>query len=72
MKTSESIQVLYDIVSNLKGPLAAKNFVADCVYGVITDLQEEKQSITAEAIEERLKKVADDFMTVSKSKNDVA
>lgn len=72
MKASESLQRLYEIIEKLKGPLEAKNFVSGEINIIISDLQDEKLPITAEAIDERLAKTAHEFITVTKNKNDVA
>jgi hypothetical protein len=69
MKTAESLQILYEIVERLYGPLEAKKFVTGSLYTVISELQEERLPITGEAIEERLAKVANDFISVSNPEN---
>lgn len=72
MKAAESIQALYEIVEKIKGPHAAREFIVGEISILLSELQDEKISVTAEAIEERLSKVANDFITVTKNKNDVA
>ena len=72
MKAAESMQTLYEIVEQLKGSIIAKNFVSDSIFNIISELHEEKKTVTAEAIEERLAKLTQDFIEATKNKNDVA
>lgn len=72
MKASESMSALYKIVDELKGPLEAKKFVSGTIYSIISDLQEEQKPVSPEAIEEELAKLAQDFIEVTRKKNDVA
>lgn len=72
MKSSKSLETLYKIVHKIKGPIEAKNFLADVLFSAIDELQEEGTEINQEAIDKKLAEVASDFLEVSKSKNHVA
>jgi hypothetical protein len=72
MKSSQSLETLYKIVNKIKGPIEAKNFLADVLFSAVDELQEEGLEITQEAIDKKLAEVAKDFLEVSKSKNNVA
>lgn len=65
MNTSQSIETLYRIILELKGPKEAKKFTSEVLYGVIDDLQEEGSEITAFAIDQKLADIAKDFQKVS-------
>lgn len=42
MKSSKSLETLYNIVHKIKGPIEAKNFLADVLFSAVDELQEEK------------------------------
>lgn len=72
MNSSESIETLYRIILDLKGPREAKRFTSDVLFGVIDDLQEEGKEITAFAIDQKLAQIATDFKQVADKSKDVA
>lgn len=72
MTSSESMEVLFKIISKMSGPVEAKKFVSGTVYSAIDALLEEGIPLTAEAIETRLSKIATDFLEVSRKNSDAA
>ncbi len=72
MNSSESIETLYRIILELKGPREAKRFTSDVLFGVIDDLQEEGKEISAFAIDQKLAQIATDFKQVADKSKDVA
>ncbi|MCM2351356.1 MAG: hypothetical protein NDI69_15140 [Bacteriovoracaceae bacterium] len=72
MNSSQSIEILYRIILELKGPREAKKFTSEVLYGVIDELQEEGREITAFAIDQKLAVIANDFQKASQKSTDVA
>ena len=72
MKASQSLSILYNIVNKKSGSIEAKNLVSTAVYNIIADLQDEGLEVNEKNIEQRLAQVTNDFITVTKNKNDVA
>jgi hypothetical protein len=72
MNSSQAIENLYKIIAERETPLEAKNLITAVVSNVLSDLQENGQAVTAQAIDEGLSKYADDFMEAAKKKPDVA
>lgn len=65
MKASESLIILYEVIHELKGPIHAKRFVTTAVSNVVSEILEEGLPLTAEEIDRRLAKEAQDFKTMS-------
>lgn len=72
MKASESLIALYNVINKMSGPIEAKKLLSTAVYNVVCDLQDEGLEVSQQNLDERLAKVANDFITVTKNKNDVA
>jgi uncharacterized protein YqgV (UPF0045/DUF77 family) len=72
MKTNESMEALFKIISKILGPIEAKKSVVNAVYCVISDLQDEGLPVTAEAIETRLAAYVDDYVQVARKNEDAA
>lgn len=68
MKTSESLLALYEIFNDLEGPQEAREFVANSVWLILSDIQDEKLPITAEEIEKRLVSKASEYKSVAEAK----
>lgn len=71
MNGSKYIEIIYQLVNERYGHAEAKALVSNIVFNIIDDLKQEKLPISADLIEERLRKAADDFLYATK-KNDVA
>lgn len=67
MKSSKSLESLYNTINQLCGPIEAKKFLSTTMYNVISDLQENGQPVTEEAIEKKLAETATDFLKASKN-----
>ncbi len=72
MNTSESLETLYRIILELKGPKEAKKFTSDVLYGVICEIQDEGQEVSAIALDRKLAKIASDFKQVAHKTSGVA
>lgn len=62
MKTAQSLESLYQVINELHGPIAAKDFVSGAVYNAVSELQETGSQITADALEKILNDLAQDFL----------
>ncbi len=71
MNTANSLASLYQIFSQLVGPIEAKESVSTAIFLVITQIQDEGLEVTAELIESRIFRYAQDFIEVAE-KNKVA
>jgi hypothetical protein len=72
MDSGKSLETLYNIILKIKGPIEAKNFLADVLFSAIDELQEEGLVVTQKALDKKLSEVANDFLEASKNKNHVA
>lgn len=68
MKTSESLLALYEIFNDLEGPQEAREFVANSVWLILSDIQDQNLPITAEEIEKRLFSKALEYKSVAEAK----
>lgn len=67
MNSAKSIETLYNIIQKLSGPIEAKKFLADSLYNIMSEIQEENLPVTASEIEKRLSKKAYEYLEVSKN-----
>jgi hypothetical protein len=67
MKTSEYLEILYKIIDQHMGPIEAKNFVSEVIFNIISELQEEHKTITAQEIDSRLSKKVNEYQQAAKS-----
>lgn len=72
MNSSKSIETLYRIIYKLKGPIAAKQFISETLYGIIDDIQQEGLEVSEMSIDEKLSRIATDFLEASQKQTDVA
>lgn len=69
MSSSSYIDIIYKRVKQELGPTKAKEYVSSLMFNLLFDLEEESGSVTAEALEAKLKEEAD---FCSKKPNQVA
>jgi hypothetical protein len=67
MKSSKSLEKLYEIINSKMGPIEAKNFVSGAVYNAVSELQENNRPVTESALEAILSELADDFEKAAKN-----
>jgi hypothetical protein len=73
MYSSLYLAILYQVISEMKGKLAAREFCATAVHNAICEIQEAGLEVTADEIDRRLGRMASDFKQVmDKSKKSVA
>ena len=61
MDASQSLAILYQIIFELKGKVAAKAFVETAVFNAICEIEEDKLKVTATEIDKRLARMVTNF-----------
>lgn len=64
MDSSLSMAILYQVIFELKGKLAAREFVSTAVHNAICEIQEANLEVTAAEIDKRLARMATDYKEV--------
>ncbi len=73
MNSSLSLSILYQVIFEMKGKLAAREFVSTAVENANYEIQEANLEVTAEEIDRRLARMATDYKEVmNKSKKSIA
>ena len=73
MYSSLYLAILYQVIFEMKGKLAAREFCATAVHNAICEIQEAGLEVTADEIDRRLGRMAMDFKQVmDKSKKSIA
>jgi hypothetical protein len=61
MDASQSLAILYQIIFELKGKVAAKAFIETAVYNAISEIEEDNLEVTAKEIDKRLARMVTNF-----------
>lgn len=73
MNSSLSLSILYQVIFEMKGKLAARKFCATAVHNAISEIQESGQEVTADEIDRRISRMVADFKQVmDNSKKSIA
>ncbi len=73
MNSSLSLSILYQVIFEMKGKLAAREFCATAVHNAISEIQESGKEVTADEIDRRLARMVTDFKQVKdNSKKSIA
>lgn len=61
MDASQSLAILYQIIFELKGKVAAKAFIETAVHNAISEIEEDNLEVTAKEIDKRLARMVTNF-----------
>lgn len=71
MSAAESMATLYGILEKYLGPDEAKKSVTAIVFNVLKQIQEEKQKVTKNTLNQYLARYAEEYMKAAKNVRDL-